>query len=67
MHKRITLEDSINILAGILKQASLKQIAFRIDKEESSIIREILRNSRIVITRKVASIIKKYVCLKQIM
>lgn len=62
MYKRITLEDRINIMAGVLQQASLKQIAFRIDKEESSVIREILRNSQIVITRKSCEHCKK-VCL----
>lgn len=64
MYKRITLEDRINILAGIIKQVSLKQIASRIDKEESNVIRETLSNSRIVITRKSCEHCKKVCLLK---
>ena len=51
-YKRITIEDRMDIQAGINEDRSLKVIANKTHKSPSSIIREIINNSEVIEERK---------------
>ena len=51
-HKRITIDDRMDIQAGINENKSLKVIANKTHKSPSSIIPEIINNSEVIEERK---------------